>query len=136
MTIEITKGCDNPVSEFFSSYSQTPETDECGSHEGNWDTKFFRMQFHARNLERQRDEARQCLKEIEEYGTEEINAAIDLRRNLAQALVDLDDMQGQRDEAREQNAKLREIAEMAIEYVGHTAVQEKLRAELEQCEIK
>jgi hypothetical protein len=38
----------------------------------------------------------------------------------------------QRDEAREQNAKLRDIAEMAIEYVGHTAVQEKLRAELDQ----
>jgi chromosome segregation ATPase len=51
--------------------------------------------------ERERDEARKHLKEIEEYGTEEINAAIDLRRNLAQALVDLDDMQYQRDEARE-----------------------------------
>jgi hypothetical protein len=54
----------------------------------------------ARKLERERDEARESLKHISEYGTEEINAAIDLRRNLAQALVDLDDMQGQRDEAR------------------------------------
>ena len=54
----------------------------------------------TRQLERERDEARKHLKEIEEYGTDEINAAIDLRRNLAQALVDLDDMQYQRDEAR------------------------------------
>jgi chromosome segregation ATPase len=53
------------------------------------------------SVERECDEARKHLKEIEEYGTEEINAAIDLRRNLAQALVDLDDMQYQRDEARE-----------------------------------
>ena len=59
MTIEIIKGGNNPVTDFFSS--NTPETDECGSHEGNWDTKFFRMQFHARNLERQRNEARDQL---------------------------------------------------------------------------
>jgi chromosome segregation ATPase len=48
-------------------------------------------------LQRERDEAKQRLKEIEEYGTEEINAAVDLRRNLAQALVDLNNMQDQRD---------------------------------------
>jgi hypothetical protein len=71
-------------------------------------------------LRRERDEARKHLKEIEEYGTEEINAAIDLRRNLAQALVDLDDMQYQRDEAREQNTKLREIAERAINYLDQS----------------
>jgi hypothetical protein len=46
---------------------------------------------------RERDEARKHLKEIEEYGTDEINAAIDLRRNLSQALVDLNNMQDQRD---------------------------------------
>jgi hypothetical protein len=61
----------------------------------------FRAAAMLGELERRRDEARKHLKEIEEYGTEEINAAIDLRRNLAQALVDLDDMQYQRDEARE-----------------------------------
>lgn len=61
----------------------------------------FRAAAILGELERRRDEARKHLKEIEEYGTEEINAAIDLRRNLAQALVDLDDMQYQRDEARE-----------------------------------
>ena len=65
----------------------------------------------SRKLERERDEARKHLKEIEEYGTEEINAAIDLRRNLAQALVDLDDMQYQRDEARE-----------ALQYIAHAGL--------------
>jgi hypothetical protein len=69
----------------------------------------------AEILERERDEARKHLKEIEEYGTDEINAAVDLRRNLAQALVDLDDMQYQRDEAREQIKELIYISERAID---------------------
>jgi chromosome segregation ATPase len=38
----------------------------------------------------------------------------------------------ERDEAREQNVKLRDIADTAIEYVGHTSVQQKLRSELKQ----
>ena len=50
-----------------------------------------------KKAEQERDEARKHLKEIEEYGTDEINAAIDLRRNLAQALVDLNNMQDQHD---------------------------------------
>ena len=52
---------------------------------------------HCRKLEQERDEAREHLREIKEYGTEEINAAVELRQKLAQALVDLDDMQDQRD---------------------------------------
>jgi chromosome segregation ATPase len=48
-------------------------------------------------LERERDEARDDLKHITEYGTDEINAAVELRQKLAQALVDLDNMQDQRD---------------------------------------
>ena len=48
-------------------------------------------------LKKQLDEAREALKHIEEYGTEEINSAIELRQKLAQALVDLDNMQDQRD---------------------------------------
>jgi hypothetical protein len=38
----------------------------------------------------------------------------------------------ERDEAREKYDKLRYIAEMAIEYVGHTSVQKKLSAEFDQ----
>ena len=48
-------------------------------------------------ITKERDEARESLKHITEYGTEEINAAVELRQKLAQALVDLDNMQDQRD---------------------------------------
>jgi len=48
-------------------------------------------------LERERDEAREHLEHVKEYGTEEINASVDLRQKLAQALVELDNMQDQRD---------------------------------------
>jgi hypothetical protein len=41
-------------------------------------------------------------------------------------------LERERDEAREQNVKVRDIADTAIEYVGHTSVQQKLRAELKQ----
>ena len=44
--------------------------------------------------EQERDEARAALADVEEYGTEEINAAVELRQRLATALVE-------RDEARE-----------------------------------
>ena len=42
-------------------------------------------------IERELDEARKHLKDIEEYGTEEINAAVDLRQQLAKALLDRDE---------------------------------------------
>ena len=48
-------------------------------------------------LKQERNEARESLKHITEYGTEEINAAVDLRQKLAHTLVDLDNMQDQRD---------------------------------------
>jgi hypothetical protein len=41
-----------------------------------------------KNIIGERDEARKHLKEIEEYGTEEINVAVDLRQRLATALVE------------------------------------------------
>jgi chromosome segregation ATPase len=120
----------------------TPETD--AAWQADKDT-VFRVET-SRKLERERDEAiikytgqanefekqrnialakleeaREELKHIEEYGTEEINSAIELRQKLAQALVDLDNMQDQRDlamkvikrlereraEAREQAQRLR-----------------------------
>ena len=56
----------------------------------------------AMRAKEERDEARESLKHITEYGTEEINAAVELRQKLATALVE-------RDEAREQveNQKVR-----------------------------
>ena len=63
--------------------SDTPETDAVAEKINfGVDIDF------ARKLERERDEAREALKHIEEYGTEEINAAVDLRQKLASALVE------------------------------------------------
>lgn len=77
----------------------TPETDEA-QHEGllrgnPMPTQVVHVNF-ARKLEQERDEARGHLREIKEYGTEEINAAVELRQKLAHALVDLDNLQDQR----------------------------------------
>ena len=146
MNIEIIKGDDNPVAEFFSSPAQpTPETnaetmrdeyDHVDSDIGPFAPSNTVPADFARKLERERDEAREALsdwenaalhveadhpnekhcgcvpvlrkllneareslKHIEEYGTEEINAAIDLRQKLASALVE-------RDEAREKYTTL------------------------------
>jgi hypothetical protein len=73
----------------------TPETDAeikiemtCACYPNEYVSGDF-----ARKLERERDEARESLKHIEEYGTEEINAAVDLRQKLASALVERDDLQ-------------------------------------------
>jgi hypothetical protein len=64
MTIEITKSSENPVAEFFSSPSNTPETDAV-QHEGLLRTNPIPMQVvtanFARKLERERDEARHKL---------------------------------------------------------------------------
>ena len=49
---------------------------------------------------RERDEARESLKHISEYGTDEINAAVELRQKLATALVE-------RDEARNELCDIR-----------------------------
>ena len=75
----------------------TPETDAKASpHIGFYSCATVPANF-ARALEQERDEAREALKHIEEYGTEEINAAVELRQKVAQVLVDLDSMQDQRD---------------------------------------
>jgi hypothetical protein len=42
-------------------------------------------------LQNERDEAREALKHIEEYGTDEINAAVELRQKLAQTLIERDE---------------------------------------------
>jgi hypothetical protein len=59
MTIEITKGDNNPVSKFFSSPSKTPETDE----QFKSFPAYFEIDLFCRKLERERDEARKKLDE-------------------------------------------------------------------------
>jgi SepF-like predicted cell division protein (DUF552 family) len=75
----------------------------------------------ARKLERERDEARESLKHITEYGTEEINAAVELRQKLAHALVDLDNMQHQRDFAMKVIKRLEKERDEARAVAGELA---------------
>ena len=83
--------------------SDTPETDDQSTinavNDNGYQIPCVDIEF-ARKLERERDEAREALKHIEEYGTEEINAAVELRQKLASALVE-------RDEAREKAERYR-----------------------------
>ena len=57
--------------------------------------KAERYRLEANSLMLQRDEARESLKHIGEYGTEEINAAVDLRQKLASALVERDEVRNE-----------------------------------------
>jgi hypothetical protein len=65
MKIEIIKGEDTPVTQFFSAPSSTPETD-AAQHEGLLKTNPIPIQVvtanFARKLERERDEAREELR--------------------------------------------------------------------------
>jgi hypothetical protein len=69
----------------------TPETQEAVER---WRQGKINIFDEMARLERERDEARAALADVEEYGTEEINAAVELRQKLGIALVE-------RDEARE-----------------------------------
>jgi sugar phosphate isomerase/epimerase len=57
MKIEIIKGTENPVAEFFSSPYNTPETDE----QFKSFPAYFEIDLFCRKLERERDEAREAL---------------------------------------------------------------------------
>jgi len=103
----------------------TPDTDAVAAYEGNWDTKALRMTAHARKLERERDEAREelslkCQSVTIASGTisdlfkksERLEKQIEGLNNFANERFDeIQRVRRERDEAREQNAKLREIAE-------------------------
>jgi chromosome segregation ATPase len=62
MKIEITNGENNPVTDFFSSPSNTPETDAFLRDLNDYsDVELRAMTEHARKLERERDEANEEL---------------------------------------------------------------------------
>jgi hypothetical protein len=80
MNIEIIKGSDNSVSEFFSSPSNTPEIDEVEKYSGvtikdsvttcgDESSSVYIPVIFARNLERERDEAIKLLKYSSTYST-------------------------------------------------------------------
>lgn len=77
-----------------SPQAAAPETDaimaepDCGS---GW-LVAGKLEKLARRLEPQLAEALASLRDIEEYGTEEINAAVELRQKLASTLLERDEM--------------------------------------------
>jgi hypothetical protein len=77
-------------------YSMRRELEELLGVDSNSasDEQFMKGLDSLKKIIRERDEARRSLEHITEYGTEEINVAVDLRQRLATALVE-------RDEARE-----------------------------------
>jgi hypothetical protein len=80
----------------------------------------------AEQIRIERDEARESLKHITEYGTEEINAAVELRQKLAHALVDLDNMQDQRDLAMKVIKRLEQERDEAREKYDNLATEHML----------
>jgi len=102
MKIEIMKGNDNPVADFFSSPSSTPETDAALYPMNQVDIVWPEF---ARKLERERDEAKAELKEYRSIA-ENIGAT--------KAVSDRDKAVAERDEAREQVKELIYISERAI----------------------
>lgn len=70
--------------------SDTPETDEA-SFDYDAKCEYWVDAEFARKLERERDALKKQLSEIEKYGTEEINTAVELRSRLAAALVERDE---------------------------------------------
>jgi chromosome segregation ATPase len=99
--------------------------------------KAERYRLEANAMMAQRDEAQRKVAElqaglddIEEYGTEEINAAVDLRHQLAAALVERDELKSEKEanyqcllmlerdlyKAREERDKAISVADELIEY--------------------
>lgn len=95
------------------SQRPTPETDDQPTinaiNDDGYAVPCVDIEF-ARKLERERDEARKELKHITEYGTEEINAAVELRQKLASALVE-------RDEAREVFREMWQSGDAFLPYI-------------------
>jgi hypothetical protein len=96
MTIEIVKGEDNPVAEFFSS-SNTPETviiKDLIENLNSWAEEYkgkpislslFRVATILRELEQERDEARDTVERLTEHGLDLLDENRLLKHNLAKA---------------------------------------------------
>jgi hypothetical protein len=145
MKIKIIKGTENSVAGFFSSPSNTPETDDqpiiYAVNDYGYQVPCVDLEF-SRRLERERDEARadaaqlaDRLSGLELRTTEEL-ARLERERNEWSAMCGR--YKQERDEVRKQNAKLRDIAERAIKlippeiYGEHSYAKGILSAELDQ----
>ena len=72
-------------------------------------------------LEKERDEAKKHLREIWEYGTEEINAAVELRQKLAAALLERDEARDALEYIAHAGLSARHIEDYAKEFLGRLA---------------
>jgi hypothetical protein len=115
MTIEITKGSENPVAEFFSSPSNTPEIDEVEKYSGvtikdsvttcgDESSSVYIPVIFARQLERERNNARKDAAQLADR-----LSGLELRTT-----EELARMERERDEAKEQVKELIYIALRAI----------------------
>ena len=89
MKIEIVKGEDNPVAEFFSSSTSTPETDAtweklCCSGE-SWYSIAEKVKVLSQRLECERDELRELLRQTQELCHEYLDAKIKTERERIEA---------------------------------------------------
>jgi hypothetical protein len=142
MTIEITKGSENPVAEFFSSPSNTPEIDEVEKYSGvtikdsvttcgDESSSVYIPVIFARQLERERNNARKDaaqladrLSGLELRTTEELarmererdewRKKFELSVDAVEIAARLARAESERDEAREQVKELIYIALRAI----------------------
>lgn len=105
--------------------SDTPETDAAWEELCCTDLSWYRiaekMKAYCQEKERERDEALKALKEHEEGKPTAI-----VHRAFYKTVV------RERDEAREQSAKFRDIAEWAVDNIFHKCTEDLIRAELEE----
>jgi hypothetical protein len=90
MKIEIVKGKDNPIAEFFSSSTSTPETDAtweklCCSG-GSWYSIAEKVKVLSQRLEHERDELRELLRQTQELCHEYLDAKIKAEQECDEAL--------------------------------------------------
>ena len=84
--------------------TETPRTDECFSHEGNWDTRALRLQHLSRQLERELNEAKtdslrldwllrpdvRILEKDESLGTWTASEILESRKSIDEAMEQAD----------------------------------------------
>lgn len=86
-------------------------------------------------MRKERDEALEALKQIEEYGTKEINAAVTLRQELAKALLERDEARMGLNEALDswnEAIEQRDEAMNALQWIAGAYCHEKSTFQLAQ----
>jgi hypothetical protein len=125
MNIEIIKCNDNPVAGFFSSPSNTPETDDqpiiYAMNDNGYQVPCVDLEF-ARRLKRERDEAKQIISSelaVLPVGYIPAHTAESIPNRIADLCNEIAKLERERDEAREQAQRLRALAERLSIYADN-----------------